>query len=399
MKLIPFLSMALAAGTLVLSNLAWSHGYVAFPKARQQICKDDGGYWWPADGSGIANLACRSAFQKSGGYALTQHHEYSSNVADYHQMTAVKAVIKDGTLCAGGDPRKAGMDLPSPHWQSTVIDVNSTPMLQVRFRATTPHNPSFWQFYLSNNDYDSATAPLSWDKLTLIHQQNDVPAQNGYYEIEVPLPKSRSGKAVLYTRWQRQDVVGEGFYNCSDLQLVNGSTGPAEWFDKGSYLTSGQLGQVGETALFRLFDPQGQELIQHRLVIEAGNVTGQAWALELANQVNTLHGDRVQIGLLINGAIELQSNVFANRIYLLDNHGHVNLDLKPANGGQTCGGLDPTKIFAWPNWPRQDHAGRPSYADKTDLMSEGGKVYRAKWWTQAKPGTDSSWDLVCSLPR
>lgn len=161
MKLIPLFSMVMATGALVLSNLAWSHGYVAFPKARQQICKDDGGYWWPADGSGIANLACRSAFQKSGGYALTQHHEYSSNVADYHQMTAVKAVIKDGTLCAGGDPRKAGMDLASPHWQSTVIDVNSTPILQVRFRATTPHNPSFWQFYLSNSDYDSATAPLS----------------------------------------------------------------------------------------------------------------------------------------------------------------------------------------------------------------------------------------------
>ncbi|MBU2225833.1 MAG: lytic polysaccharide monooxygenase, partial [Gammaproteobacteria bacterium] len=215
MKLISLLTMSIGVSSLLLSHLSWGHGYVAYPKARQQICKDDGGYWWPADGSGIANLACRAAYQQSGGYALTQHHEYSTNVTDYFNMTAVKAGVKDGLLCAGGDSRKAGMDIPSPHWQSTIVDLQTTPTLKVRFRATTPHNPSFWQFYLSTSDYDPANAALSWDKLTLIHQQNDVPAESGFYEIDVPLPKSRSGKAVLYTRWQRQDVVGEGFYNCS----------------------------------------------------------------------------------------------------------------------------------------------------------------------------------------
>jgi hypothetical protein len=46
-----------------------------------------------------------------------------------------------------------------------------------------------------------------------------------------------------------------------------------------------------------------------------------------------------------------------------------------------------------------DHTGRPSYATNNDLMSDSGKVYRAKWWTQAKPGSDGSWDLVCNLPQ
>jgi chitin-binding protein len=399
MKIIQLCSISFSISALLFSNLAWSHGYVDYPKARQQICKDDGGYWWPADGSGIANLACRSAYQKSGGYALTQHHEYSTNVPDYGNMTAVKAGIKNGLLCAGGDQRKAGMDLPSPHWQSTIIDVKTTPTLKVRFRATTPHNPSFWQFYLSNPDYDGATTALSWDKLTLIHQQNDVPAQSGYYEIDVPMPKSRSGKAVLYTRWQRQDVVGEGFYNCSDLQLINGDAVPAQWYDKGAYLTAAQLGKVGEKALLRLFDAQGQEQIQHSLDINAGNVVNQAWALELANQINTLHGTILQIGVLQNGNVVLQNTPTANRLYVRDASVFVNLDLKPASGANTCGGLDPTKIFAWPNWPRMDHTGQPSYATNNDLMSDSGKVYRAKWWTQAKPGSDGSWDLVCNLPQ
>ncbi len=397
MKVIQICHLTLAVSALLLSNLAWSHGYVDYPKARQQICKDDGGYWWPADGSGIANLACRSAYQQSGGYALTQHHEYSTNVPDYHNMNAVKTGIKNGLLCAGGDQRKAGMDLPSAHWQSTIVDLKNTSVLKVRFRATTPHNPSFWQFYLSNPDYDSATAALSWDKLTLIHQQNDVPAQSGYYEIEVPMPTSRSGKAVLYTRWQRQDVVGEGFYNCSDLQLVNGDTEPTQWYDKGAYLTATQLGNVGEKALLRLFDAQGQEQIQQSLDIDSSNVANQAWALELANQINNLHGSALQIGLLQNGVVILQNPATTNRMYVRDASLFVNLDLKPASGDQTCGGLDPAKIFAWPNWPRKDYAGRPNHAEAQDLMSDSGKVYRAKWWTQAKPGTDSSWDLVCNL--
>jgi predicted carbohydrate-binding protein with CBM5 and CBM33 domain len=397
MKLTSLLTMSIGVSSLLLSHLSWGHGYVAYPKARQQICKDDGGYWWPADGSGIANLACRAAYQQSGGYALTQHHEYSSNVTDYFNMTAVKAGVKDGLLCAGGDSRKAGMDIPSPHWQSTIIDLQTTPTLKVRFRATTPHNPSFWQFYLSTSDYDPANAALSWDKLTLIHQQNDVPAESGFYEIDVPLPKSRSGKAVLYTRWQRQDVVGEGFYNCSDLQLVNGDSEPTQWYDKGAYVSSAQLGKVGEKALLRVFDAQGQEQIQHSIDIDASNVGNQAWALELANQINTLHDLTIQIGVLQNGKIQLQNTVAANRIYLSQSSAFVNLDLKAANNGQTCGGLDPTKIFAYPNWPRKDHAGNPSYADKGDLMSDSNQVYRAAWWTQAKPGSDNSWNFVCPL--
>lgn len=386
--------LSISSGTL------WAHGYVEYPKARQQICKDDGGYWWPADGSGIPNAACRAAYQQSGGYMLTQHHEFSTNVADYENMAAVQQGVKNGLLCAGGDSRKAGMDVKSSAWQSTTVDLATTPTLRVRFRATTPHNPSFWQFYLSNTDYNSATEPLSWQKLTLIHQQGDVPAQSGYYELDVPMPKARSGKAVLYTRWQRRDVVGEGFYNCSDLTFINGDNSAPGWHDKGAYLSATQLGKAGETALLRVFNQQGQEQLQKALPISALNQPNQQWARELAQQINTLHSDLVSIGVLQGQQVVLSDVLGQNRFYLRNAGWFVNLDLKAAPGDKpSCGGVDPSKIFAYPNFPRKDEAGRPSYASGGDYMSDAGKLYQAKWWTQSKPGTDSSWQYVCQLPQ
>jgi hypothetical protein len=84
-------------------------------------------------------------------------------------------------------------------------------------------------------------------------------------------------------------------------------------------------------------------------------------------------------------------------LYLRNATGYANLDLKPAQTGQTCGGVDPLKIFVYPNWPRKDEANRPSFAASGDYMSDAGKLYQAKWWTQIKPGSDGSWQFVCSF--
>ncbi len=390
--------LVLSFALLLSAQLVQAHGYVEYPKARQQICKDDGGYWWPADGSGMPNAACRASYQQSGGYALTQYHEYSGNVADYHNLLAVKAVVKDGLLCAGGDSRKSGMDLPSAHWQTTTVDLAANRTLRLRFRATTPHNPSFWQFYLSNPDFNPATEALSWAKLTLLHQQNDVAVNAGYYEIDLPLPAARSGKAVLYTRWQRQDVVGEGFYNCSDLTFINGDSSTPDWQDKGAYLTAAQLGNTGETALLRVFNEQGQEQLQKSLPITVANQPNRQWARELAQQVNQLHSHLLQIGVKTGSSISVTEPLSQNRFWLRNSGWFVNLDLQAApNDKPSCGGVDPAKIYPWPQWPRLDQAGRPSYASSGDYLSDQGRLFQAKWWTQSKPGSDSSWQFVCQL--
>ena len=58
------------------------------------------------------------------------------------------------------------------------------------------------------------------------------------------------------------------------------------------------------------------------------------------------------------------------------------------NGG-SCAGV-PATVNDYPNWPRG------SYAAGGDYLRYQGKVYKANWWTQAVPGSDSSWTFVCN---
>ena len=58
------------------------------------------------------------------------------------------------------------------------------------------------------------------------------------------------------------------------------------------------------------------------------------------------------------------------------------------NGG-SCAGV-PANVNDYPNWPRG------TYAAGGDHLRHQGKVYKANWWTQAVPGSDSSWTFVCN---
>lgn len=400
-KLPRLASTTLALGLLGLPWLATAHGYVDHPKARQQICKDDGGYWWPADGTGIPNAACRAAFQESGGYMLSQHHEFSANVPDYYNMSAVQATVADGTLCAGGDSRKSGMNLASPAWRKTTIDLSTTPVLPLRFHATTPHNPSYWEFYLTKADIDPAFAPLQWDDLEMIHSAPNTPVLNGYYEFDVPLPTQRSGYAILFTRWQRQDAVGEGFYNCSDLLLTQGNgTEPQHWFDKGAYVNLQVPVQAGDIAQLRVFDTQGNELLDRSHVIAEHGVADHAWAAELATTINSQYYHLLRIGVQDGDDIVFNPDIAANRAWLNHDGYYYNLDIRageqpvdPAPG--QCQNHEHHSSPAWPYWPRTDWAGEPSHAEGDDRMRHEGDVWQAMWWTNSVPGSDSSWEWVC----
>ncbi|WP_053047554.1 lytic polysaccharide monooxygenase [Thalassomonas viridans] len=121
------------------------HGYVDSPKVRQAICQAQGGYWWPETGENIPNPACRAAYLATGYVQFIQEHEFAVNITDYHNQEAVEAHVPDGLLCSAGSEEKGGMNLPSPHWQTTEVIPDEQNNIQLRFRATTPHNPSFWQ--------------------------------------------------------------------------------------------------------------------------------------------------------------------------------------------------------------------------------------------------------------
>jgi chitin-binding protein len=95
---------------------------------------------------------------------------------------------------------------------------NANGDIQIRYLASTPHNPSFWQFYITKPSFNSATDVLTWQDLQLVQEHDNIevvkdPDGKRYYEMSVAIPQDRSGEAILYSRWQRNDVVGEGFYN------------------------------------------------------------------------------------------------------------------------------------------------------------------------------------------
>lgn len=152
--------------------LQWEHKHtvVEYPSARQNTCYLDGGFW----DNTIPNQACQAAYDESGAFPFVQRNEVAANVPNYQDMAHVQAIVRDGHLCSAGDAAKSGLNLGSSHWQKTSITLDENNQIELIFNATAPHNPSYWQFYLSNENYDP-TAPLTWADLTLVDTAGNVP--------------------------------------------------------------------------------------------------------------------------------------------------------------------------------------------------------------------------------
>lgn len=314
-----------------------AHGYAVFPKARQVYCEQDGGYWWPEDGSAIPNAACRAAFLESGHYPFVQSNEFAKLVADYTNLDAVMRAIPDGTLCAGGDPAKAGMDTPSDQWQVQYVQLDANGQFEFRFFASTPHNPSFWQFFLTKDGYDPTTQRLGWDDLDLVDEVANVEItridDKPYYVMQVSLPLDRLGRAVLFTRWQREDPAGEGFYNCSDIYLVDGN--PSRWVDAGAFITPDVRPAAGDEVWFRIFDGRGSELIFERLAITAANQDLATWTRQLVETINSPSDSVARVGILRDDVVSFEPrDLYANKVYVRDRAYTYQLDVKRGSGNQ-----------------------------------------------------------------
>jgi chitin-binding protein len=214
-------------GALILgvfsSAVVQAHGSPGSPVSRALKCFTDGGFHWPADGSGIPNAACRQAFLQSGTIPFTDWPANSMNIADFNNPAAVRAAIPDGLLCSAGKPARAGQDVVSPDWYRTPIAPENG-KIELDYVLTQGHLPSFFEFYLSKPSY-RGDRPLTWNDLELVQTVTD-PARyhlpNGGYRLPVTIPQDRKGDAVIYTRWQRMDGAGEGFYACSDITIIGG---------------------------------------------------------------------------------------------------------------------------------------------------------------------------------
>ncbi|WP_299495358.1 lytic polysaccharide monooxygenase [uncultured Shewanella sp.] len=319
--------------SLLMSSIAQGHGWVEFPSARQNTCYNDGGFW----SNSIPNKACQLAYdQLSNAYPFVQRNEVAANVPEldgvkaYNDIEEVKKVVTDGHLCSAGDSQKAGLDITSPDWQRTQVSLDDNNQFELTFNATAPHNPSFWEFYLTNENYDSST-PLTWADLTLIDTAGNVSVDNNkQYKINVTVPQGRNGDAILYTRWQRDDAAGEGFYNCSDITFSdNGEpSDPDEPTDPtdpnenqlvslGYFISTDFTGvEVDDTVRFRTFNKKGDETTDVQLVINDGNLT--TWPALLAGQFNDNKAGKWYIGIWSEDMQHYMfdtQNIHANKVF------------------------------------------------------------------------------------
>lgn len=305
MKSTTFLSATIALTAIQITlpeQQAHAHGWTEFPEARQSICYEQGGLW-----SGTPpNAACAQAKALSGTYPFVQRNEFAINIAAprYNNMDAVKAAVPDGSLCYANDPQKSGMGAEHTEWTRTEMQPGT---FELVFNATAPHNPSFWQFYITKAGVD-VTKLLKWDDLTLIQEYGNVAVGNDKkYRMNVTIPADRSGDAILYTRWQRVDAVGEGFYNCSDITISgDGPINPPEpelpYLVQGSAFIPSHIKlstpQIGESVNYTIFNKDGVEHTRFSLTITQDNNTD--WDRLLASQVNgyyeTNYGGHVFIG-------------------------------------------------------------------------------------------------------
>ncbi|MBY5981455.1 lytic polysaccharide monooxygenase [Ferrimonas balearica] len=376
-----------------------AHGWVDFPAARQHICNDDGGFW----SNSIPNAACQAAYDRSGAYPFVQQNEVAANVVDYQNMAAVRAQIPDGTLCAAGSDAKDGLNVASSHWQKTTVVLNEQNQFELVFHATAPHNPSFWQFYLSKPDYDPS-GRLSWDDLELIDTAGNVQVDGDKnYRITVTVPAGREGDAVLYTRWQRNDAAGEGFYNCSDIRLTHdgevdpgnpgGGTDPEQpdgdtLTALGYFLPQGFIDsvEVGDTVRFRTFNQYGEETTDLRLLVE-GNIIA-TWPAVLAGQFNQMKPGKWFIGIwheAMNHYMFDSQNLYANQV--LASSANPTYQLSLVKGEPL-----PPPVVPEGSW-RAD-----AIYTEGDRVEYAGQTWQAHWWTRGDRPTDSGewgvWRLV-----
>ncbi|MCY4044031.1 MAG: lytic polysaccharide monooxygenase [Cellvibrionales bacterium] len=331
------------------TSLSFGHGWTDFPKARQTICADDGGYW-STNGEAMPNSACRAALQESGTYPFVQKNEFAANVIDYTNQAAIEAAVPDGTLCSGGSPAKSGMDIPHLDWQKTKMASGEHTL---RFRATAPHNPSFWRIYLSKPGFHSATDRLAWSDLELIQTYGNISVTNGYYEMQITLPEGREGDAILFVHWQREDPAGEGFYNCSDIRFSDSTDGgstpdpdPApELVSLGYFVTAAHdIADIDDTVKFRLFNASGQEVLEESLTIDSTNQELSIWARDLALKINDRHADQAFIGFwhdAMNHLMLDQTNILNNKVWAeAANFSFSTSVIKVDDGGSDTGGDD-----------------------------------------------------------
>ncbi|WP_191489548.1 lytic polysaccharide monooxygenase [Pseudomonas sp. FEN] len=344
------------AALLALPALGWAHGAVDIPVTRQTLCRSYNDYNGPPDK--MKDDGCRRAVTEPGhARELIKGGEQWNEVTAFINgrwseadggEAALKEIVPDGKLCSANRKEMDVLNLAMPEWTKTLVTPDSNGKLRMRLIMTAAHEPGFITVYLSKPGYDSAARPLEWKDLELIYSEHDATARNDwgtqpplisavkFFQFDVPIPAGRSGNAVLFTRWQRKDPRGEGFYGCSDITF-GGVTQPQPWTREKVFIDADVVHpEPGDKVHYRVFghDRAGTEVVDLKLPIDASNQAPAVWGKQLADQL-TSYQNIVRIGTQRGDEIVFNaSNIYANHNYLKDNRNSTQMSVDSGNGGE-----------------------------------------------------------------
>ncbi|SIN07259.1 lytic polysaccharide monooxygenase [Micromonospora cremea] len=216
-------AVTLTLGAVALASSpepAAAHGAAMTPGSRTFLCWQDGlsqtGEIRPN------NPACSAAVAQSGANSL--YNWFSVLRSDAGGRTV--GFIPDGQLCSGGNPGYRGYDLPRTDWPLTHLTAGAR--LDFRY-SNWAHHPGTFYFYVTKNSW-SPTRALAWGDLeeqpfltvTNPPQRGGVGTNEGHYYFSGNLPSGKSGRHIIYSRWERSDSQ-ENFFGCSDVTFDGGN--------------------------------------------------------------------------------------------------------------------------------------------------------------------------------
>ena len=350
-------ALAALAGTLSLQAPAQAHGAPEFPISRVYNC-----YKNPS------LAACQAGIAFGGPQAIYDWNGVNQGAAQGNHQ----AVVPDQQLCAGGQEKFKGFDLPRADWAATPYSPGADGKYEFRYNATAPHRTLNWKFYLTRDGFDASTRALKWSDLDLVAElgPDQMVTVGNTYTMKLTLPK-RTGKQVLYSVWQRSDS-GEAFYGCSDVDFGGtGVTPPAipSALQQIGQVSAAQDLQAQSQITLRVFDKSGADLEKISTTLTAAT-TKAAWLTLVAQQVNATSA-YVKIGALQGGTVVVPGNVAVMDVYAVQAASGVSVALDVKLSAKQLAATTPQQPVVTPVVPTRPPVTTPIAAAPADTWVEG----------------------------
>jgi predicted carbohydrate-binding protein with CBM5 and CBM33 domain len=149
--------------------------------------------------------------------------------------------IADGTISSAGQNNGTNghldfskLNTPGA-WPTSPVTAGTS--FAQKWVAPAPHDPSYFDVWITKQGFDVTTETLGWNDLEKLGRWEkntslDVvatpngalsPADNGAllsYDWNIPIPADRVGRHALVVIWQRRDPVGEAFFSTQDILVA-----------------------------------------------------------------------------------------------------------------------------------------------------------------------------------